>query len=670
MIDKTLYQRMTLCAAGVAICGLAGGGCASLFNANSVSNQADAASASVAVLSVAPWDNYRDAVQPTFKFSPDDALALAVPNTMDLEQKVLEAFEAGAKVSLPGATLPAGTSNSQDGGRTAASLPPGTSVLGNAIGVDPILKYQAANALYQEVQIMNRYLKDAAVFEGFTPYIIRLQVSIMPRVRNLPYDAYSETSFFRGPWDTALGTNVMILPLLVTDDIESMMQSQSVDQLTQFALALSAIIEGVGVSGNLQNTYEKLQTVLGHNLNSTFMVARVSDNTIRCRFGAAYQSQSEYAMVPQTHNVTLLLLMPNTVVSDRDSTNRTVRLVAKTSLVNAKNGCVLPSQTGAESYEEMKEILTRYEVKGCYSEAQEHKLFSDLAANKYPEFTNDFLALRPVSHYTEAAWVDMISLRDKSPFSSATFTVPQYDPTLLTNNFGGANQAPLLIDDGKSATTVTLVDSVDLTASQIGAMLTVTTPEAKKLNFAANPVSVAADLSTINLSFPSLCSYVSYGKPLTNNDGTLDADLTLFTIGRTGKILLKTTNCGYVIKSSDAKPGFTMATRSSFIDADSTNGGSCQLIFSGKTPQAKIRFTVEGAEVTASLVSSTNTALLTTDGDGWIVGTNLIVKLSFNNLSPLSPVQIAGTDTSNKAQVPTITLPVIQSSGSGKTTGQ
>jgi hypothetical protein len=309
-------------------------------------------------------------------------------------------------------------------------------------------------------------------------------------------------------------------------------------------------------------------------------------------------------------------------------------------------------------------------VNGCFSKEKEHKLFLDLAANDFTNFKKHFLKLGPSSQYAEAAWVDMTAIRDKSPFSSATFTVPQYDPTLLTDNFGAANQAPLLIDDGKSTTTVTLVDGVDLAASQIGAMLTITTaiPKEKTLNFAANPVSVAADLSTVNLSFPSLCHY---DKQLTNGDGTLNAILTLYTIGRTGKILLTATNCGYLIKSQDAKPGFTMTTRSGYIDADSTNGGSCQLIFSGKTPQAKIRFTVDGAEAAASLMSSTNAALLTTDGDGWIVDTNLIVKVNFSNLNPLKPVQITATDTSNKAQAPIITLPVIQSSSSsGKPTGQ
>jgi hypothetical protein len=146
-------------------------GCSSLFDSGkTVCRQEEAVSAHIAVVSVAPWETYRDLVQATFKLSPDDALAQVMPNTMALEQKIINAFGLTAKAALPGTTM-SGTKTFQSeagkapttsetqtetttsgqtsnltfsaspaGSRTASGLPPSTSVLGTGIGVDPMLR--------------------------------------------------------------------------------------------------------------------------------------------------------------------------------------------------------------------------------------------------------------------------------------------------------------------------------------------------------------------------------------------------------------------------------------------------------------------------------------------------------------------------------------------------
>jgi hypothetical protein len=671
-------------------------GCTSLFHPNTVCRQEEAVSAHLAVLSVAPWNSYRDAVQPAFKLSADDALGLAVPNTMDLEQKTIDALGVTAKVALPGTTMTQTksihsetgkqTTETQDlsqtnssgdvskltfnsspaGGRTATALPPATSVLGTAIGTDPMLKYQAAEALYQEVQMMNRYIKDAAVTDGYLPYVVRLSVGIMPRRRNLSYDAYTLISFFHGPWreeDINDSTNkVLVLPVLVTDDLESMIESKSVDQISQLALALSAVVHGVGASGDIQKINENLRTVLGHNLNSTFMVTRVSDNTIQCRFGAAYQSGAKLAMTPQTHNVSLLVLIPKDQAASPEITNRTVRLVANTSLVDPRDGTSPKAQTRDEGTKQLSKLLKDLGVGNNIPATKQAALRAEMAGNDFAGFKTNLLTIHPHFPYPEAVWVNVTSIRNSHPISSATLTMPRQDPYFLKDKFEIANDVPVLLDDGKK-TTVALIAAkggIDLSASQLSAFLAISPkkPNVGKLTLTATSVALAAGGSEVDINFPSISPF-----KLCNTNGVLDADakVTLYSIGREGINLLNGKDCNYFVSPDTTKAGFGVAVRSRFIMSDSANGGTCQVLFTDKKPDARIRFTIDGADVnTAEAVGQGVT--VQPDADGWIVSTNGMVKVTFSNLSAFSPVTITATDASNKAPVPQIVLSVIQQS--------
>ena len=185
------------------------------------------------------------------------------------------------KAGVPSTTSAGTTTTSQSsnssgptaGTPTAASLPGGGSVTGATLGQEPLLKFWTAAALYQEVQLLNRYVQDAAIPEGFTAYVVRLQVSLLPWARNEPYDAYADISFFRGDFchenrieetpkcDGQTSQNeVRILPLLVTDDIEAALEARSYDRIRQLALALSAVFKGVGVKSNL-GEYERAAPV-------------------------------------------------------------------------------------------------------------------------------------------------------------------------------------------------------------------------------------------------------------------------------------------------------------------------------------------------------------------------------------------------------------------------
>jgi hypothetical protein len=703
-----------------------------LYEQNRAARQDQAASVHVAVLSVGPWEDYRDSLQPFFKMTPDDALAQAVPTTLALEEKFLNAFSARLKAAAPGTSFTETsilrsengqvTTNKEDvtktttsgdaskvtfgdspvGSRTASGLPPTASVLGTPLSVDPMLKYLYATALYQEVQLLNWYVKNSAIDERYAAYIVRLQVSLMPLMRDEPYDAYSTISFFSGPFEPSTGggatykmqgreyeslgektisaalsgdeckadasrNRIQIIPLLVTDDIEAAVHSRSLDELRQLALALSALIQGVGVGADIGSVDEKLRTVLGRDFNSKFNVARVSDNTLRCRFGALNQAQSRYGLIPQTHNVTLLVLVPSEKAKVHDVACRTVRLVAKTTLTDVEKGTDLPGRRLDEVGTAVKRVLEDHGISQPLEMDDIGRILYSVADNDYGWFCNLLKEIvnrksgsgseksnrNPQSHsvtisYPESIWVDVVSIRNGSQYSSASFSVPQkQEPGFVDSP--GKPQTPVLIDDGKSATIVKVRGGVGIEGDKLAATLTVL----DSVTLTHTSVKVTGAGKEIEMTFPSLTSCKL------NRDGKLepkDIKLTLYSV-QTGSVLLAS-NCRYLIAAESAKPQFSITTRCNIIEADKDSKGKITLVFSGKADKPGIFFAVKGADAEVEKVTGGPTA--PQKDDGWTVSGYGTVRLNLSNLNPISPVTISGRDLRNGVSLPLIVLPVVK----------
>ena len=80
-------------------------------------------------------------------------------------------------------------------GRQASALP----ITEAALKPDPVLQYQTAAALFQEVALLNHYVDSAALRHNFLPYLVRLQIAVTPTVAREPYDVLSRISFFARP---------------------------------------------------------------------------------------------------------------------------------------------------------------------------------------------------------------------------------------------------------------------------------------------------------------------------------------------------------------------------------------------------------------------------------------------------------------------------------------
>ena len=167
----------------------------------------------VAATSVTSWDEYVDTLQPGFDLSAKDALTQAVPETLQTEKSFFEALRAMVALKLaPSANMPAGFLDNEPAG---SNLP--TSNLGGTPGptdnsatsrinpdrldmVDPFLQYWAAASLYQEVKLINRYLKDMNYDPTrYKPYIVQFLVDQVPIKRDTSFDTHLTLSLFNTP---------------------------------------------------------------------------------------------------------------------------------------------------------------------------------------------------------------------------------------------------------------------------------------------------------------------------------------------------------------------------------------------------------------------------------------------------------------------------------------
>lgn len=418
--------------------------------------QEDAGAINMAVISVGFWEKYSAALQPIFKLSEDDALNKSLPNTalfQEILKRVLSTEVSGSvDAKAEHDNKPAIAQNKDS--KTSPNF--GKDIFSRPLSNDPITQYLAATSLYQEVHLMNHCVADAAIGEEWAPYLLRLQVSLMPLRRDLALDAYSVISFFSDPSQDGGATlgngdsnndsynrrGVRVIPLLVTDNLEGILHASSADQVHQFALD-SVANPRFSVRSALRGWIDRGQSSLHRDLNSTFTVARLCDNTIRCRFGASYQPQSRsgaYVMVPQTHSVNLLILVPNEVAESPWAKNRTINLCARTSMIKVKSGKELRQRREKDVLKALAKVFKDHNVYKFDSYQHMRELATIARTNDFAEFkkhlediAKEYGAGRntkpsdPPSTIAsfQAFWTDFLNIRNGSQYSIASFTVPR-----------------------------------------------------------------------------------------------------------------------------------------------------------------------------------------------------------------------------------------------------
>lgn len=485
------------------------------FRPTRAPDQRAAGSVHVAVLAVAPWSRYEAALQPDFRLDADEAL-----------QHVLRDTASGAESRNRTAGLSAGvTERPEDNGILSAPSTDSRNsswLSGPTVSrSDAMLEYQAATSLYQEVQLLNRSVGDAAIPSGYRPYLVRLQVSLLPHRRNEPYDAYTTLSFFApteakvagaselrmAPPATSLrdvqvtrsellpGNGPCVLPLIATDNLEGSLQSRAAQESTNLALAMLSFPGNFASEARAELFQSQLQAQLqARDINSLLTVARLSENSLRVRLGAQQQATAKYAMVPRNHFVTLLLMVP-------EDAPPVVDLVARTVLVDTETGVELEASSEERVARIFGEVRQRLGRKAL-DDGVLRELFQCVQKNDQESYNARLAKVDPDPVLAHELWLELVQLAVGSQFASFRFELPGHGAwEILPDEF--YTQTALLIDDGQQSTRATLVGATFTERVQLSGFL--------HLEVDGREVSLPAEglersERELTLSFPSLAA--------------------------------------------------------------------------------------------------------------------------------------------------------------------
>lgn len=319
-----------------------------------VCRQMDAGSAYVAVLSVAPWEDYVAKMQPDFAITEEKAFQEALPVTSTHESTVVDALAAAVTAALPTPKQPDSKppandtrtpangdseTNGDTSGKTGNTTQAGDKDKDDAEThptTDPMMRRLNAQALFQEARLQSLRIVDTAVPSGYTAYVVSLQVTLMPNARREPYDAYTTVTFVPADHQESETKVIRIVPLLVTDNIESTRRAELAQQIRDLSLAASAMAGNTGLTASARKHLDRMVNAQSTDFNSLMTVARLSENSLRVRLGAI-RGNDRYSIVPRTHNITLVVMAPENM--------KELAYISRTQLVDAVHGTPLSAGT-------------------------------------------------------------------------------------------------------------------------------------------------------------------------------------------------------------------------------------------------------------------------------------------------------------------------------------
>jgi hypothetical protein len=483
----------------------------------------------VSVNTVVLWDQIANAVQPNFSLTGDQALLQIAPTTEHIQEQILRAFgvNLGLGISPANTVSKISTPQPPTGVPAGGQLPTAPSVSGD-IGLDPILKYQAASALYQAVQLLNREIQYATVGGEFIPYLVTMKFAVIPYThKNLPYDIHARISFFPSsdtsanlPPDKDTYKTIVklprVVPILVTDDIERALKSSAVEAVRQIGLALSGSFQGVGGSLAASNVNQALNAISGQDINSRLTVTRLLDNTIYAKIGASYEPTAGVALVGQTYNISLLILVPSDYFAGQNwkpqiqiFVNSEFRDALKGNILAKRPTNMLVNQTDEAmqavlgtklDYE--KALETWKNTTGKQKEYFARELISSIEISAFDVFETNLKGMPFLDILTPddmmALWTRLSVILVDSSLKGANFELPLPLPISIPA------QSPLLIDDTKDKAQVQLQTTSGASSHTLTAALKLNqSGSSNQYELVAQTISLDESTGVLTLTFPS-----------------------------------------------------------------------------------------------------------------------------------------------------------------------
>ena len=453
----------------------------------------------VTLFPLVEFETYRNQLSPKFTLTGDAALNVVAPYTSSRSYSKFSGMSGSASLGFPTTSgTETITKSTTDGMTTETTEDVETKSFGTVSGssegreptervlspdsqgaalsrLDPMTQYWTAAALYQEVQLLNRYISDLNHDDEYQAYVVRLQISQIPYIRRAPYDSFVDLSFFlEDKEESAKAKDLpIVLPMLVTDNLESSLGSYHSETVRSLSLALQGMAGQVGF--NLGGkTYSQLVTeILGRDINSLFTVGRLHNNILRVRIGAMQQANDLYAVVPHTQTVSVLVLAKKKAIND-DSTDLVVTSQTewKHALDPKKNPT--PSERSMEKYLDgfnvfLKDIgaisLVIQEFRGlvtAYSDS-DFELFTELFDKSQEKKginckdSKKLVRTLPPSPSVKVIWGFLASTFAESSFDRTSVSIPPWfkDPP-VEKGYEIDNKTPIYLFDNKKFISVTI----------------------------------------------------------------------------------------------------------------------------------------------------------------------------------------------------------------------
>jgi hypothetical protein len=549
-----------------------------VFQPVTASYQEDAGDVNVAIIGVRHLDDVIGELQPTFEINEKVALERSIPITLSYYNEAISSFKAALKIALPSSSTTftetktrIETNTTSTSTETENKIPGDLSkvtqenadhpalrdgkVPDGGLGTEALTQYQVAKTLFQAIKLMNRSLKDMPRSDIYEPYVLTLQISLMPYKRNMPYDAYGTLSFFPGGTLSSVPTNLVaavkellndleaktvtdevrlktrlesinkirqnaeatirltplvggmvfpkvigaqamsfsqtlqsknggtnsiqsdfneirlksiasleiylaelveeqeadriraqvpeqpiIIPLLATDNLEAADNDRVLNQIRGLNLALAGMFNGIGASAGGDWFKQNLESVNGRDLNGLMTLGRLNENTLRVRLGAMLQSKSEFAMVPRTHNVAIVVMVPKGFSG--------LSVFSRTVFRNAITGKELCRRKDAVIAKRFEEVIHRYAPKAKICENTMTPMLRAIMLQDTSAFHSNLLSIcSNLTNFSGVVWLELSELYLGSQYGLTQVTVPP-KPKFKSPGL----QTLLAVDDGAATT--------------------------------------------------------------------------------------------------------------------------------------------------------------------------------------------------------------------------
>lgn len=516
------------------------------------STQDQAGTVLVSPTMVAPWDEVSASLKPNFALTGDQATTQVLPVTESITQQTLSAIGASLAIGLPTTSATSKTvsgSGSVTTTETTERAPGVTPALSNtlpastslpaisspaSIGLDPSLKYKAANYLLQQVQLLNQEIDGAASRSCYAPYLVRMKLAVMNFRPGLPYSVHEHIGFglstdylkvvAGAPNECRYAeSQIAVIPLLVADDVQTAFATSSAEVASQLALGLSALQHGAGIAANTGALHQDLTAISNHVLSSSLTIGRESESSIYALITPNNQASDQASLVSQTYDVAVLLLVPRFYFGAADALQPVpITLSTYSQYRDASSGVVLPEATEEAKIHAADQIMHHHlsadAWKKWVEEDRNGKLLNITALTDAIEIGSlgDFIIAfcdvspsqcekqQALGHLAPVLWNEFGSLLDYDPVKQAVFEAPLPPPIRIPS------QQVLLVDDGVNPIQTSVGGVTAKSATKLSAFLNVT-PFDPDRSAALDPIMVPSQSLSLNtsahtltLTFPSL----------------------------------------------------------------------------------------------------------------------------------------------------------------------